>query len=410
MKKLSIYLGLLLWVLLSSCYQKTDWDWEESSSGVYTNNSKVEVIWQMPICTDDSPGGSGIHPLIYNDKVILKNRQGTNYHITINDKITGEVLSTSNDFDFESLRYKNSFITEDHLVVFDCKNTISYDLSDMSMSFNSAHPHQYGGVSLDQNIIYQAGSNPCDSLESTWIIKSPVNNEDWQKLFSIKNKDGFVSRIKPPVIWESESNSKLLIFQNREYNSSNNKERASVYVIDALNGRLAWKQEIDLKDKSSTLSSPLVVDGKVYFLGLKTLTCLDVYTGEIIWHKYYPDYSFYHNNMISIDNKIIVKGWAGEIYAFTKEWGTITWINSNVGHSIENMVYYNGLIFLADRKLVALRASSGRKAWEETSPNISNKLREARFQNSLTIDEETGYLYTNDGYYHMCIKIPKAIF
>lgn len=125
-------------------------------------------------------------------------------------------------------------------------------------------------------------------------------------------------------------------------------------------------------------SSPIVDDDKIYVCSdLGKVLCLSL-SGELLW-EFKTDYHFegVHATPIIVEDKLIVGGYDGGLYAINKEDGELiwknkaaSWIGSTAAYDKETNLFFVGLENSTIKgTLAAIDAKDGKIMWEFTTQN-----------------------------------------
>ncbi|MGD0451207.1 MAG: PQQ-binding-like beta-propeller repeat protein [Candidatus Bathyarchaeia archaeon] len=130
-------------------------------------------------------------------------------------------------------------------------------------------------------------------------------------------------------------------------------EGGSMNCYDALTGDLVW--EFDFAGHGNVQSSPIAVDGRVYFGTYQGLYCMNASTGTVLWH-----------NKVFTGNEFSTPAYYnGCVYSITSD-GLVCY-NATTGADIWDQLYYgsyspllvtNNLIFYADSGTINVHDAS----------------------------------------------------
>jgi len=113
-------------------------------------------------------------------------------------------------------------------------------------------------------------------------------------------------------------------------------------------------------------------------------------------------------NFLIEENLVIVHCNKGTIVAYDADNGSMKWFVAGSADTINGMVYYDGKVYIdsgADGNLHSVDIRSGKKIWNEVSPN-ENCYKNASFATCyLTIDANLGLLFAHDSYYIMGVNL-----
>ncbi len=100
------------------------------------------------------------------------------------------------------------------------------------------------------------------------------------------------------------------------------------------------------------------------------------------------------------------------MWGLNKYTGEQMWYNKDTDGNVWKLILFDGIVYCTSSgygRLYAVNAETGATIWKEFSPNASHpKTRNASFADAgVAIDPERRLLYTADGFYIMCIKLPE---
>ena len=136
----------------------------------------------------------------------------------------------------------------------------------------------------------------------------------------------------------------------------------NVYSINAINGEVLWKSQIDWVQGSG--QSLAYYSGKLYLAAYSGVVyAINSNDGTIEWT--YSTNETLNSSPIVQDNKVFVAGWAGGLYSIDTMTGTLLW-RTKVGEVYRTDFAANGgmlYIFSRDGNLHAIKVDTGEEAW-----------------------------------------------
>lgn len=212
------------------------------------------------------------------------------------------------------------------------------------------------------------------------------------------------SKIKWKVNHYSKKEKKLLPFIKFAKKGKNllvTDNLAKIYLINATNGRLIWKNEHEV----SFISQLKIEDDKFYLLDANnTFTCFSLLDGKVIWNfkreKKLINSQKQTSVIINKDN-IIFNNSNGEIISLDKFSGNLNWLTPTIeyGESLQSFLVKNSDLVLFDNSIyfsnnknsfISLDVNSGFVNWKQ---NISSYLRPVIIDNIIFTVSPKGYLY-----------------
>ena len=139
-----------------------------------------------------------------------------------------------------------------------------------------------------------------------------------------------------------------------------------IYCLNAITGSLIWSFN-DPESWDYSRIAPAVVSGKVYF-GYDTMYCLDADTGSKIWES---DIGWLNNGLSSpavVDGKVYIFSCDGIMYCFNADTGANIW-NNTIGfdsYTYSSPAVSDGKVYVgsSDHKVYCLNANTGAKIWD----------------------------------------------
>ena len=247
----------------------------------------------------------------------------------------------------------------------------------------------------------------------SYLVRAHVNQGVWDTIYTLKEENGYRPDIYPPGYWVSPESDTVLVFQNRQWHFSPNDGKIDLIAYNMTqDSTLYVLSDLDPQGESN-VGPPLIWEDKIYFAGKRTMYCIDVQTGEILWKKFFTGFgeTLYTCNWLVVGNKLIVKPDNQNIYALDPLAGNEIWKKTDSGATcFSDMVYHDGRIYFGcwgTLTIHAIDVETGEDLWNLESPNRENGYPTADFATGVAISPELGYLYTADLYFAMCIKLPE---
>lgn len=383
--------------------------------GCDTISSNLKIVWQAPIgIVDTSFQTAG--RILLSDAYFSTTRffRGPDNIVAPRDLQTGELLWTWSDpvelADGSSIGDIDH--TQDKMVVCGWSDifVINTHLGQTEWKTDVKTMNGSGGVriSLIEDFVYHIHFNKIPNPDYTYLVRSPIQHPQWDTLFSISKEEngGYASGIEPPVLWMHPNGDSILVFHNRQHNFSTSHPRGGVYAFNLSQDTLLWSLEGYNPARGLT---PYVYDNKIYSEG-NGVGCLDAFTGEVLWEKRFgiPNENTGSGSVLVADDKLIVKTVEHTIYALDPNTGAQIWRTEDAGSTPTPIQYYNGAVYyssIGKGKIFGVDVQTGEVILEERSPNRSDFPAATFTWSGVRIDQETGYLYTADGHFVMCVDL-----
>ena len=398
---------------------------ECNTSNPEPNPSFFDVVWQVPLRSDTFEARS-ITPELYNNQVIYSmfDYSGQNPETFFSRNMeTGTLNWEWNDMELSQVVISEAQVQIDNKLILKESNQIfTIDMDSGEKLWNSVPESSGARISNVSDKMYYnhrgfiGGATSGIDPDSSILYRSSANNQKWEAVFTLTkaDNDGYAPNILPPTSWIKPNGDTLLLFQNRSFNFPLHIGKIDFYAYNLAQDSVEWVNEDITSSGNSSIYLPIVYDDKVYFQGSNSIHCFDVLTGEEIWNRHLPGQSFLTCNAVLSESKLIVNGDGNEVFALNSETGNTIWNKTNAdAANAGNMIYHNGNVYFAAvsddgyGKLYALRVSDGSTVFAEKSPNRDELGGGASFTAGIAIDPSTNYLYANDRFYFMCIKLPE---
>lgn len=374
-------------------------------------DDELNIIWQLSLFADSSEANS-IVPEVYNNNVVFSSRSYTENKevFRLYNGSTGEIIWTRDDPECFNIPLKAQAKSNNKLALCDNANLHVLDLDTGEEMWHSVEfSNRLRLAEINDNVFWtyiDKGFKP----DTCMLIRSEFGMQEWKNVLTLTKTNDFHPGIEPPVSWENDNGETILIFQNRSYNFEIGKGKIDLYAFNLDQEVIEWVKEDITESGNSSIYQPIVFDNKVYFQGSSSLHCFDIATGELVWERLFAGAGFLTCNMVMTDGRLIANGDAQNIWALNSSTGETIWHNTTLkSHNAGNMIAYDGVVYFTSEgngTLCAVKVSDGSILWEETTPNYDG-WNSAAFLSGIAINEDLGYLYAIDGFYAMCIKLPK---
>ncbi len=365
------------------------------------------VIWQTPLHFDTLLSRS-IVPQIVDDIVVFSDRfADNNENLKAFDKSDGNFLWITDDFDpnNQGIKSKHSNYIYENLMCFNfSKKSYCVNLNNGNLHWESVMDNGNPRTTIISNYLYQSQNSM--GGEAT-LLRTRINAPEWENVYSMPVVFGYSPSLESPSLYLKNGIDSVLMIQNRAVNWSTNELKVDLMAYNLTLQQLEW-QILDItEDGNSSVFPPIIYQDKVYFQGASSIHCFDAKNGNEIWKREFENDFFLWGSNIIFENKLIANSSTREIFALDLETGNTIWNNPDTGSTVENMATYDSHIYFGSGgtgKLYKINANNGVKVWESRPPNIECTS-DASFVGGVAIDQESGYLYTQDQFFAMCIDL-----
>jgi outer membrane protein assembly factor BamB len=419
MKKLFIFFGLIFTgiLLLTSCKKE---DIQLNGSTIPPNaldtNSLFKMIWQVPLSDDTSSLVSG-KKIYHNGNLInLKGFGGPNNILCNYNGNSGKLIWSWTDYRIDDgsesdlmdgliIKDKNLFLgTHKYSFFIDPYNgeNIFVDKPDLSkhrfLVFNS----------LVDNLIFRT-IDPIDGPNSQYseLVYYDIQDLDSAKLFFHQaNENDFAPYLQSVAGYYNQNQELIVLFQNRQYRFSPGRGKIDLILYNFSKDTLIWKKEDLTVSRSSNVLPPIIYKERIYFAGSKNIYCLDLTTGNEIWHSNpSPTYSGYYTSHYKIINdKLIVNDDEWNLMALNPSNGEKIWQVSDVGNS-NTLEHYDNYLFTGSNDLNVINLQTGKLIEKYQSPNKVFNSDASFYSEGIAVDPENKRIFVSDGYFLMCLEI-----
>lgn len=282
-----------------------------------------------------------------------------------------------------------------------------YDLETGSLHWNiSVTDLEPRICSFGNYIFYIKG----DMHSYSTLLLTNIESGQSKNVLTLYKTNGYEANIEPPVVWFNPSGDTILVFQNRQWNFPASDGKIDIYAYNLSKDTIIWKLEDLTNDGNSSVRKPIINEDKFYFQGMKSVHCINLLNGQLIWEHEYTDEGFAQVENLFADGKLFVHSGSDAIMAFNGNSGNLLW-KTNKDYGIQtggSMGYYKGKLYFTSidmtnsnipTYLFCLNASDGSLVWKDSGVVKSG------MKDGIIIDQNTGYLYADDSYRIMCIDL-----
>jgi outer membrane protein assembly factor BamB len=408
--------GIVISLLLFSCNKGED-DLIPTPNPCDTcqvSNSKLQMVWQEPLWIDTGHYNSS-DPIYWNDNVLFSAKIDGGEILRMRNANTGKLIWEWNEHLSPNNRFSHSkFVHKGNLIYCTSNEVYSINLENGQTIWAYKNPTGNGlpFISVFGDYVFHTHVSGKFPNLTSYLVRANINEGVWDTIYTIKMKDGYTPFVSPPGIWINPHGDTILISQNRSYNYPASDGQIDLIAYNMNKDSILY-EIIDLDPQGdSNVRPPLVWEDKVYFIGVRTVYCIDAPTGEIIWKKYFSEVGehLWTCNILIAEDKLIVNPDNQNLYALDPHTGEEIWKETNSGSTCWNdMVFYEGVVYFGswgEGRLYAVDAQTGEHIWAEQSPNKAKDSR-ANINTGVAINPDLGYIYTADGFFAMCFKLPE---
>jgi outer membrane protein assembly factor BamB len=371
----------------------------------------IKLLWKQPLAPDSSENWS-MKPAIFQDKVVfslLFYTEGQEYYKVYN-KQTGKFL-----WQWEATPLPGTaaltegWAQKDNMFIINSnfKRMYAFDMNTDQLAWSYIAPYQTctGGpnINIMGDFVYHEQSKNQIDLDSSFLTRLHYKTGACDTVFTLNKENTYSPSPYPPALWVNPNGDSILVFQNRQISFKTLRYKCDLYALNLRTRKIEWKLDSLTSDGNSSVKTPLVYNGKVYFFGARELHCVDIQTGTIKWQK--PCEKWDHlltTNLVLAEGKLLYKPHNdGYLYAVDPETGNEIYRRPDTETGEADIAYYKGNIYYGSKYLYCIRVSDGKVLWKMESPTK----RSSPLMLSVSIDQTTGKLYVADKYYAMCFQL-----
>jgi outer membrane protein assembly factor BamB len=420
---ITVFYTVILSIILFSCKKNGDDDIflpppPVTCDTCAVSEQKLQIVWQQPLWIDTGQYNS-FPPVYWNGKILFSVEFDDREILRMRDAATGSLLWEWDDHlgGGNSIGIYSSFVHGNKILYCSGNEVYAIDLENGETIWGYKNPTGKGEIIMNVigDYVYHVHRPDEGGIHYTesYLVRAHVNQGVWDTIYTLKEENGYRPDIYPPGYWVSSANDTILVFQNRQWHFSPNDGKIDLIAYNLTqDSTLYVLSDLDPQGESN-VRPPLIWGDKIYFAGKRTMYCIDVQTGEILWKKLFTGFgeTLYTCNWLVVGNKLIVKPDNQNIYALDPLAGNEIWKKTDSGATcFSDMVYHDGRIYLGcwgTLTIHAIDVETGEDLWNLESPNRENGYPTADFATGVAISPELGYLYTADLYFALCIKLPE---
>jgi outer membrane protein assembly factor BamB len=231
------------------------------------------------------------------------------------------------------------------------------------------------------------------------LLSRPLDARDWPQ-WRGPNRDGIVTKFKPPAIWPDqlkmkwsvsvgEGHASPVVVGNRVYLHSRQDDQETIACFDLRSGKRLWTDryaapykpdEAAVKHGKGPHSTPVVANGKLYTLGMTgILSSYDIATGKRNWRKEFsqqfkttsPEYGTSTSPVVDSGLLITYLGGKddGALIAYDAKTGKEKWrwAGDGPGYCSPIVAELSGVrqvVVLSQQHIISVALASGELLWQ----------------------------------------------
>ncbi len=405
MKKIILFINVLF---LFACTKDINIEPSKPEPCIYNCpvETKLKVVWQEPLAPDTLDVGAET-PIVYKNDVIFNKQFHGPYDVLVkrNGQTGHKIWGWEDPINIQSAAsITNAKEYNEKLFVGTWDDVYCINMDNGQTVWETHVCCGEPGIGQFENYIFHGHT----SDDTEFLVRTDVNFGVWDTIFSITEKDNYIPNIESLTGWTHPSGDKILIFQNRQHIPFPYDGKIDLYAYNMTADSVLWMLDDIIPRGNSSLDHPVIDGSRIYFRGVGKILCINALKGGIVWEQ--EDIEWGNNGSLNIvGNKVVMN--ISDFQVLDAHLGdVIKTIELDGAGNNSDMVVHDGVAYFTsggDGRLHAIDISSGVQIWDEYSPNRTNKRSASFATGGVDINPELGYLYTNDGYFAMCIELPK---
>jgi len=260
--------------------------------------------------------------------------------------------------------------------------------------------------------------NPPFNEEIT-LVRTHHSSGQLDTLFNILHDNYFYPNLGSVALWINPQGDSIIMVPVTMLGSHSvhgaNQRRANLYAFNLRTRQMEWQLlDFDPKRSNCPIYPPVISDNRLYINCNKTLNCIDLLSGTLVWTREFPSphgSDIRYNSLKEHGNLILLVSDHEDVaWGISKTDGSTVWENREVAAAADELTIFEGVLYYTSRatgRLYAIEAATGATLWKMRSPNSTSK-RQASFGfQQLCIDPVGRLMYVTDGYFIMCVELAK---
>lgn len=373
----------------------------------------LDIIWKTPIVPDpDINSTIAMAPIINDDQIIFNTRselQGSIAPVLFLDTANGSIVKTWSDYidgtayySDEMAAHENNFLCLSTQRSIDCINLETQNTQWHSKVINNG-PRIY----TFKGYVY--ASIDYNNESSAAILRSPLNEEKWETVFSFTKTDRRLPYFDAMGFGQLANGDDVIVWKNRSYVYGNGTlDRTDIFAYNLTADTLLWRN-MDMEINSGII--PLKVkDQRVFGLVKNHVFCMNLNSGDMIWIrdareivKPTLDFGFFAGDLHLTSDAVVFKGDSDEIIAVNQSNGALRYVRQDVTWGFEDRfsVYDGKLFFTGGYQFVVFDPEIGEVLYNE---DLSHQFKTIRSR--IVFDPIRPVMYFHNGSEAFCVKIP----
>ena len=374
------------------------------------------VVWQRPLFEDTLYSITFFKPILFEDIVIFSRRKGPYFHqeFVAFDKDSGRVVWEWQEevrnltFDTEPLVLTDTLVVASGSQIYLIDMRTGRTLVEINEEIDTNYVPIGGLLTYFGGRLYQTYEREFnDSL--AYIRSVDLQTFRWRtEVIDYTTYPGDLIDVYSPSVWIMEGGDTIFVCLKRIINYKvPNRDRASLISYNVTADTVLWER--DRIDATGALVELRIEGERIYFIGDRHVECVNKYTGATIWktRASFDGGVLLASNPLYTDKRIVIGTTTGYITSIDKETGRRMYyrdINVNGFY----LTLHEERLYTANVSLNVVDYWTGRLLLEIRKPPSYSRRTPGSWDNGVVIDSETDLLYVEDGFFAICMTLPRV--
>ena len=374
------------------------------------------VVWQRPLFEDTLYSITFFKPILFEDIVIFSRRKGPYFHqeFVAFDKDSGRVVWEWQEevrnltFDTEPLVLTDTLIVASGSQIYLIDMRTGRTLVEINEEIDTNYVPLGGLLTYYGGRLYHSYERDFqDSL--TYIRSVDLQTFRWRtEVIDYTTYPGDLIDVYSPSVWIMEGGDTILVSMKRIINYKvPNRDRASLISYNVTADTVLWER--DRIDATGALVELRIEGDRIYFIGDRHVECVNKYTGATIWktRDVHDKGDFLINTPLYTEDRIYLLSSSQKIMAIDKKFGRVLYYRGINGVG-SYLTLHKGKLYRAFIYMDVIEANSGRLLLTIKKSHNYSRRTPGKWSDGVTIDPETDLLYVEDGFFAICMTLPRV--
>lgn len=378
---------------------------------------KLNILWQKPVSHDTLEYYINVHAAHAGSVLYCTNLSSPTATIQLRNGENGNLNWIFNSFESSVSSFNlfsDLFISEDHVIIEDNGDIYCIDYNGGGRLWYDKGTHSpLGSNKIGDNLYTIKTTGDYPNTTSSSLVRTKVQNSfsGWDTLYTRFSVIDSFPAFNIPVLWLNPQGDSILIFEDVDiYNGpppTAGRFKSHLTAFNLRTREIEWRYP----DFKGYYLAPPIIDGNRLYINGPDVFCFDLNTGQLLWQKAFEG-GVGGTSLVIHNDILVVQSTQVGMWGVNKYTGDQIWYNKDTDGTTWELILFDGIVYCTSSgygRLYAVNAETGATIWKEFSPNASHtKTRNASFADAgVAIDPERRLLYTADGFYIMCIKLPE---